>query len=130
MAVRRLDAGSFAQIVEGGDVPVVVDFYADWCGPCHHLAPVMESLSERHYGRILFAKVNVDDEPELAARYAIRSIPAVILFEGGAPKARSIGAKPAPALERDLGLKHVHGGGDGAAAAEPAGRVRAWWRRR
>lgn len=129
MAVHRLDADSFAQIVEGGGVPVVVDFYADWCGPCHHLAPVMESLAERHHGRILFAKVNVDAEPELAGRYGIRSIPAVILFEDGAPTQRSIGAKPAQALERDLGLERL-GTIDRESDAEPAGKVRGWWGRR
>lgn len=131
MSVSRLDAETFREAVQRGDLPVVVDFYADWCGPCHHLAPVIDSLSKRYDGRVAFAKLNVDDEPELAAAYQIRSIPSVILFEGGEPRARSIGAKPAQALERELGLDR-YGGSDGAelAAAGKAGVVRGWWGRR
>lgn len=131
MAVSKLDAEGFRDVVGNGDLPVVVDFYADWCGPCHHLAPIIDSLSKRYEGRVAFAKLDVDDEPELAARYQVQSIPAVILFEGGEPRARSIGVKSAPVLERDLGLGRL-GVGDGAetAVARKAATIRGWWGRR
>lgn len=131
MAVSRLDADGFKNVVANGDLPVVVDFYADWCGPCHHLAPIIDALSKRYEGHVMFAKLNVDDEPELAATYQIRSIPAVILFEDGEPRGRSVGAKPAQALARELGLDR-YGDGDVAAtaSAKKSGVVRDWWGRR
>lgn len=131
MAVVKLNADRFEQLVRDGELPLVVDFYADWCGPCRYLAPIVDALSRRYEGRIAFAKVNIDDEPDLAAAHGIRSIPAVILFDGGEPRAWSLGAKPAHSLARELGLDRYRDG-DGAEgkSRERVGALRRWWRRR
>jgi len=92
-----------AQVLES-DLPVVVDFHADWCGPCHQLAPVLEGLAEEWDGRVRFVKVDIDRNPDVARAYRISSIPAVLLFEEGKPRAWSLGAKPGYVLERELGL--------------------------
>jgi len=115
MPVRKVTTSSFAREVLESNLPVVVDFYADWCGPCRHVAPVVEHLSQEWDGKVRFAKVDIEREPRLAEAYRILSIPAVLLFEGGAPRAWSLGAKPAHALERELGLsrrrREEQGGG-------------------
>ena len=80
-------------VLEAG-VPVMVDFYADWCGPCKMVAPLMDELAHDHVGKMLVVKVDTDRAPEIAGRYGIRSIPTVILFEGGEESARSVGFEP------------------------------------
>jgi thioredoxin 2 len=74
--------------------PVIVDFYADWCAPCRMLAPYLDRIAGSGQGRILVAKVDTDASPELAARYGIRSIPTVVLFQDGVESARSVGIEP------------------------------------
>ena len=83
-------------------VPVVVDLWAPWCGPCRMIAPVLEDLAARHAGRLKVVKVNVDDEPELAARFDARSIPLLVVLRDGRPVERIVGALPRPALEARL----------------------------
>jgi len=80
-------------VLEAG-VPVMVDFYADWCGPCKMVAPLMDEIAHHHTGKVLVVKVDTDRAPEVAARYGIRSIPTVILFEAGAETGRSVGFEP------------------------------------
>ncbi len=109
VTITRLETTSFTSDVLHSDLPVVVDFYADWCGPCHQLAPIVDVLSAEWEGRVRFAKVNVDDDPTLAGAYGVRSIPTLVLFEEGRPTMRSVGAKPASAIERDLGLHRFAG---------------------
>jgi thioredoxin 2 len=87
-------------------VPVVVDLWAPWCGPCRAIAPVLEDLVKRHAGRLKVVKVNVDEEPALAARFGARSIPLLVVLRDGREVDRVVGALPRPALEARL-LAHM-----------------------
>jgi thioredoxin 2 len=93
---------SFDAIVGGSTVPVLVDFYADWCGPCKMMAPVFAELARRQRGRALVVKVDTDANPQVAMRFGIRSIPTLILFRDGREAARQVGAVPMAALEQML----------------------------
>ena len=83
MAVHTLNTGNFDDVVNSADKPVIVDFYADWCGPCKMIAPVVEKLSEEFENEIIFCKVNVDESPEVAERFLIQNIPTFISFKNG-----------------------------------------------
>lgn len=85
-------------------VPVVVDFWADWCGPCRMVTPELEKLAEAHGDKIKVVKVDVDANGTIANRYGIQGIPTIALFRDGQPVAASVGAKPRAAIEADLGL--------------------------
>ena len=93
---------SFEQEVLESEGRVLVDFWADWCGPCHAVAPVLDRIADEHGVKLV--KVNIDQEQELATRYGVASIPLMILFENGEPQASAVGAMPKGALERMLGL--------------------------
>ncbi|HYZ79511.1 MAG TPA: thioredoxin, partial [Gaiellaceae bacterium] len=95
---------TFDQEVLESETPVLVDFWAEWCGPCHAVSPILERIVEERSGELKLVKVNIDEEQELARRYGIMSIPAMILFKEGEPAAATIGAQPKGALERALGL--------------------------
>src|SRR5207302_1081496 len=91
---------SFEREVLTAEEPVVVDFWAPWCGPCKTIAPILEELAREHEGRVFFAKVNVDENMEVAARYQVMSLPTVIVFAGGEPRETLVGARPRAHFER------------------------------
>lgn len=87
------------RVVKESEVPVLVDFYADWCGPCKTMAPLLDELARERAGEVLVAKLDTDRSPAMAIRYQIRGIPTLIAFEGGQEVAREVGAVPKPRLE-------------------------------
>ena len=95
---------TFDSEVIQSDTPVIVDFWAEWCGPCHAVAPVLDKIAEERAGQLKVVKVNIDEERELADRYGIASIPTMILFKDGEPSGAVVGAQPKGAIERTLGL--------------------------
>ena len=98
MATVTVNADNFEAEVLRASQPVVVDFWAEWCGPCKQIAPALEEISEEHPG-VTIAKLNIDENQELAARYGVRSIPTLISFKGGEPADMKIGAVPKSSLE-------------------------------
>jgi thioredoxin 1 len=95
---------NFDQEVIQSDKPVIVDFWAEWCGPCHAVAPVLDRIIDERGDELKLVKVNIDEEQALAMRYGITSIPTILLFKNGEPAAAAIGAQPKQMLERSLGL--------------------------
>ena len=96
--MQELDATTFEAAIASG--PVVVDFWAPWCKPCHAIEPFLDQLAENAGDRVAFVKLNIDEHPEIAARYEVLSIPTVTLFEGGQPRETVIGARPRAHFER------------------------------
>jgi thioredoxin 1 len=99
-----VNEGTFEQEVLQSEKPVIVDFWAEWCGPCHAIAPALDKISEEHGDKVKIAKVNIDEEQGLAAKYGIVSIPMLIMFENGEPAKSLLGARPKSAIEREFGL--------------------------
>jgi thioredoxin len=98
---------TFQQEVLESEQPVLVDFWAEWCGPCHAVAPILDQIAEERADQLRLVKVNIDEEPELAQRYGIMSIPTMILFEGDQQKAAALGAQSKGMLEKSLGLSEA-----------------------
>ncbi len=96
---------SFDQEVLKSDKPVLVDFWAEWCGPCHAVSPVLDKIADERKDELKLVKVNIDEEQGLAQRYGVQSIPMMILFKSGEPAAAAIGAQPKGSLEKALGLE-------------------------
>ena len=95
---------SFAQDVLASEQPVLVDFWASWCGPCRMVAPVLEEIAKEQAGKLVVAKLDVDANPKTSTKYDIGSIPNLILFKNGEPVKQIVGAKPKAAILRELGL--------------------------
>ena len=100
--ISQLSETTFDEEVGSAVEPVLVDFWAEWCGPCKKIAPVLEELADEQVGSLKIAKVNVDDAPGLAQRFEVMSIPTLILFKDGQPVKRIVGAKGKPALLAEL----------------------------
>ncbi len=96
---------TFEQEVLQSEKPVIVDFWAEWCGPCHAVAPVLDRIVEERGDELKLVKVNVDEEQDLMLRFGVQSIPTIMLFKDGAPSAAVIGAQPKGAIERGLGIE-------------------------
>jgi thioredoxin 1 len=105
---------TFEQEVLKSETPVLVDFWAEWCGPCHAVAPILDKIAEERAGELRLVKVNIDEEPEIAERYGIASIPTMVLFKNGEPAAAAIGAQPKGALEAQLQLTPAETNGSSA----------------
>ncbi len=95
----RVSDDDLEQVVRGSDVPVLVDFYADWCGPCKLMAPQLDDLAHTHAGDVLVAKLDTDRNPIMGQRFQIRGIPTLIAFRYGREVAREVGAVPRPRLD-------------------------------
>ncbi|MFZ4668209.1 MAG: thioredoxin [Microthrixaceae bacterium] len=102
MGISTLSEGSFHEEIGSSDVPVVVDFWAEWCGPCKMVAPILEDIADEHAESIRIAKVNVDENPGLAREFNVMSIPTMIVFKDGEESLRIVGAKGKPQLLDDL----------------------------
>ena len=100
MAVIAIDQNNFETEVKTSDIPVLVDFWAPWCGPCKMLGPVIDQLSEQYEGKVKFCKCNVDDNTDLAMSFGVSSIPAVKIFKDGQIVSESLGFKPLPAMKQ------------------------------
>jgi thioredoxin 1 len=89
--VQKVNAGDFSREVLFSPVPVMVDLYADWCGPCRALAPPLERLAEHYAGRVKFVKVSIDEDPEVAEVYRVEGVPTLLYFKAGSPADRVVG---------------------------------------
>lgn len=102
MSTINVTDADFQEKVLESEVPVLVDFWAEWCGPCRMLGPVLEELSDEYEGKVVVAKLNVDENPASAAQYGVTSIPLVLGFQGGEKVVESVGAKPKAQLEKEF----------------------------
>src|SRR2546428_6161012 len=100
--VIQVSDGDFEAEVLGSDTPVLVDFWAEWCVPCHMVSPVVEEIGQEKGVALKVVKLNIDDNPDVTRKYGVMSIPSLLLFKGGEEVARVIGARPKDAILRDL----------------------------
>ncbi len=100
--IVTLTDDTFTEQVLQSDKPVLVDFWATWCGPCRVVAPVIEQLAAEHGDKVVFAKIDVDQNPAAARDYQVLSIPTLLLFQGGKPTAKLVGAKSKSAILKEL----------------------------
>jgi thioredoxin 1 len=99
--LKQLTDADFAEAI-GGDQPTLVDFWAEWCGPCKMVAPILEELAAEHPDSLTVSKLNIDENPQTPARFDVMSIPTMILFQDGVEKKRIVGARPKAAILQEL----------------------------
>ena len=102
MPVQTLTDDTFNEAVGSAETPLLVDFWAEWCGPCKQIAPILEELATEQAGRLNVGKLNIEENLRVAQEFSVLSIPTLILFKGGEPVARLVGAKPKGALLQEL----------------------------
>ena len=102
MSAHDVTDATFAEVVLNSSDTIMVDFWAEWCGPCRAVSPILDAIAAENADKIKIVKLNVDDNPQMAMKYQITSIPAMKVFRGGVVVKTVIGAKPKPALEADL----------------------------
>jgi len=100
--ISHLSTSTFDEVVGSSDLPVVVDFWAEWCGPCKMIAPILDEIATEQAGKLRVAKLNVDEAPDLARRFEVMSIPTLIVFKDGQPAKRLVGAKGKSQLLEDF----------------------------
>jgi len=101
-SITTLSDASFDEHVKASEVPVLVDFWAEWCGPCKMIAPILEEIASEHAGSLSIAKLNIDDNLDITRRFDVMSIPTLILFKDGEPAVRIVGAKGKGQLVQEL----------------------------
>ncbi|CAN5648194.1 thioredoxin [soil metagenome] len=102
MATLTLSDATFDEEIGASDEAIIVDFWAEWCGPCKKIAPILDQIAEEHAGKVRVAKLNVDENPETGRRFQVMSIPTLLVFQHGEVKARVVGAKSKSQLEAEL----------------------------
>ena len=100
--ILTLTDSTFDESIGAADTPILIDFWAEWCGPCKMISPVLEDIAKEHAGRIQIAKLNVDDNPNIARRFEVMSIPTLLVISDGEVKKRLVGAKGKPQLLEEL----------------------------
>ncbi len=98
----EVNEAKFDEMVLKAKMPVLVDFWAPWCGPCRMVAPLVDELANEYEGKVSFMKLNVDDSPKIASKYGVMSIPALIIFKNGQPVSNIVGFRPKPELKKNI----------------------------
>ena len=101
-STKKVTDQTFKEDVLASDKPVLVDFWAEWCGPCKMVAPVLEEIAGQHSDKLTIAKLNIDENPDVPSRYGVRGIPTMLLFKGGQPVAQKVGAAPRSQIQQWL----------------------------
>jgi len=102
--VSNITDATFDEVINSAEEPVVVDFWAEWCTPCKTIAPLLDEIADEQVGKVKITKLNVDENPAIAQRFGVMSIPTMLVFRDGEPTQRIVGAKPKATIMREIGL--------------------------